>query len=473
MEKYILCFIITGIFLLTACGHTLPATQATPIPVVKQATSTPSPTNTFISAATQTASITPLPTIPTFTPTFDVSTIVTVTPAPKAECPRENLNLVPVFPARTNQNFFIENREEILQYLNVGGGLKEAAERLLTVYGDPAIVEDVTGDNIPELVFVDYTKEPKLHVFSCHNGQYQDILPDISDGLTGYSTAISATVNDLNQNGISDILLKTNCSRGLGCTSLFILEWDGTEFINLIKPREIFEGTAERNIEDINNDGTLEVIVKDDVNGGYAYFIGFPWRVSTHIYMWNGKNYALQDIQYSAPQYRFQALQDADRFALLKDFDSATKLYNMTITDKELLPYSSELSKHMEWLYWNPMSIASATNPPPDLTEYPRLSAYAYFRIMLLQLAQNQEPDASTTYDILQEKFRDDPYGHPYTEMATAFWEIYQSTHKMYDGCAAAIQYAAEHSEILTPLGSDYHGAQSHTYVAADVCPFR
>jgi hypothetical protein len=44
----------------------------------------------------------------------------------------------------------------------------------------------------------------------------------------------------------------------------------------------------------------------------------------------------------------------------------------------------------------------------------------------------------------------------------------------MYDGCAAAIQYAAEHpDEMLTPLGSDYHGWQSHIYVPVDVCPFR
>ena len=39
--------------------------------------------------------------------------------------------------------------------------------------------------------------------------------------------------------------------------------------------------------------------------------------------------------------------------------------------------------------------------------------------------------------------------------------------------CAAAIGYAAAHPQILTPLGSDYHGAQSHRYVPADVCPFR
>lgn len=92
---------------------------------------------------------------------------------------------------------------------------------------------------------------------------------------------------------------------------------------------------------------------------------------------------------------------------------------------------------------------------------------------MLLYLVQGKEANASTTYNILQEKFGNDPYGRPYVEMATAFWGAYQSTYKIYDGCAAAIQYAAEHPGILTPLGSDYHGSQSHSYVPGDVCPFR
>jgi hypothetical protein len=59
------------------------------------------------------------------------------------------------------------------------------------------------------------------------------------------------------------------------------------------------------------------------------------------------------------------------------------------------------------------------------------------------------------------------------TSSETAFWNAYQSSQKMVDGCGAAIQYAAEHAEILVPLGSDYHGAQSHIYVPVDVCPFR
>lgn len=479
MMKRIAIGLLSGMLFFTACRGATPLSQPIADSVSINSTSSPTSIVTRISipSSTPTASITPLPTIPTFTPTFDVSTIVTVTPAPKAECSEEHPNLLPSFPIRTNENYFLENSAEILQYINEGGTLKKAAGRLeITAPSySPPIIEDVTGDKIPELIFVDYAGEPKLHVFSCDNGQYQDILQEIKDDLTGYSTAIHAAVNDLNQNGIPDILLRTSCSRGLFCTSLFILEWNGSEFINLLVPRELFEGSTERKIQDINNDRILEVIIKEDVNGDYAYFMGFPWRISTHIYMWNGSHYALQDIQYTAPEYRFQALQDADRFVLLQDFDSALELYNMTISGsgKNLLPYSRELSEHMEWLLWNPLSLGVATQPSPDTAEYPRLAAYAYYRIMLIHLVQNHESEATTTYTTLQQEFGNDPYARPYVEMASAFWEAYQSTHKMYDGCAEAIQYAVEHPEILSPLGSDYHGAQSHIYVPDDVCPFR
>jgi hypothetical protein len=80
--------------------------------------------------------------------------------------------------------------------------------------------------------------------------------------------------------------------------------------------------------------------------------------------------------------------------------------------------------------------------------------------------------EAEAAYKTLQEKFGNDQNGQPYVEMANKFWGAYQSTRKMYDGYAA-IEYAVEHSGILIPLGSDYHGSQSHIYVPADVCPFR
>jgi len=57
--------------------------------------------------------------------------------------------------------------------------------------------------------------------------------------------------------------------------------------------------------------------------------------------------------------------------------------------------------------------------------KYPKLAAYAYYRIMLLQFVQNQESEATTTYNTLQQKFGNDQYTHPYTEMATVFWDVY------------------------------------------------
>lgn len=84
--KRITIGLLCGFFLISAC-----TSSKTSAPVVIESTTTLSSILTFtatsIPTETPTASVTPLPTIPTFTPTFDVSTIVTVTPAPEAECP--------------------------------------------------------------------------------------------------------------------------------------------------------------------------------------------------------------------------------------------------------------------------------------------------------------------------------------------------------------------------------------------------
>src|SRR5215208_7162564 len=95
--KQFLMSLLGGILFLTACGQVsptvlpttaIPGTEPSTIPV---ATSSPLPSRTP-RERTNEPTITPtfLPTIPTFTQTFDASTIVTVTPAPRAACPNEN-----------------------------------------------------------------------------------------------------------------------------------------------------------------------------------------------------------------------------------------------------------------------------------------------------------------------------------------------------------------------------------------------
>ena len=276
---------------------------------------------------------------------------------------------------------------------------------------------------------------------------------------------------DMNKNGIPEIVIYARGCTGNGCYRFFIGEWNGSTFINLASNIYLNGvNTSKIEVRDINNDGTLELIL---IGGSYDF--NAPWRQSIHTYMWNGDHFVEQAIEFLQPIYRFQAIQDADSAVLIEKYQRANQLYQETITNSNLEWWSSERQKFEQdkidsFRHNKPTPSAE---PPKDKTEYPRLAAYAYYRIMLLHLAQGQESDATATYNTLQEKFGNDPYGRPYVEMASAFWEAYQSTHTMYDGCAAAIQYAVEHPEILIPLGSDYHGAQSHIYVPEDVCPFR
>jgi len=229
-------------------------------------------------------------------------------------------------------------------------------------------------------------------------------------------------------------------------------------------------------LQDIDHNKTVELILKSiiptPIPSRYAHLI--PWRNETFIYSWNGKYFSEERVEYDAAQYRFQAIQDADQANNNGKYQTALRLYKDVIFKYQLLPWSKEI-------YENEISKAFArdgfrempTAIPAEPVEYPSLASYAYYRIMLLNLVRGNEADATTSYNTLQQKFGNDSYARPYVEMAILFWNAYQSSHKMYDGCAAAIQYAVEHREILIPLGSDYHGSQSHIYIPADVCPFR
>ncbi len=329
---------------------------------------------------------------------------------------------------------------------------------------------DVTNDGIPELIFDGFEKlYDTFFILRCQNSRYVvfsgQATMGVSEGFSIYK------IVDMNKNGVPEIVIYARGCTGNGCYRFFIGEWNGKTFINL-GPEIYLEGVDENKIQikDINNDGTLELIL-----AGGSYDFKIPWRQSIHTYMWDGNTFVEQSIEYIQPVYRFQAIQDADTAVIVGKYDKAIQLYQEAISNQRLEWWSVERQKYEQAIIdapWNDEPTPSV-KPIEDKTEYPRLAAYAYYRIVLLHLVQNHESDAKTVYNTLQQKFGSDPYGQPYVEMATVFWNAYQSMHKMYDGCAAAIEYAAEHSDILTPLGSDYHGSQSHVYVPADVCPFR
>jgi hypothetical protein len=453
-----------GIFLLTACG------QATPVPVIDSATPSPTATRTAPPSATPTASITPLPTIPTFTPTFDVSTILTATPALMAECPIKSTASQINFEVFPSGQKYVGHPtiDEFLIFLNSGGHLGQLNNELKQIDSQYEI-KDITNDGIPDLVIVSGAAFQTINILWCRNGRYNLFPKDGAEAETLGSEQVRFSVQDLNHNGIPDIL-SIGDGRSL---NINILEWDGENFRDLTADETgvnaLMTNASEDNFElrDLENDGISEFILNGSSNNWY--YPGEPLRNQIDTYYWNGKNYSSL-TSFSSPQYRFQAIQDGDRLTAQGSYNEAIKSYQNAI-DSEVLDWWSE-----EKFEAGRSAAINSTTPPvlnTDTTEYPRLAAYAYYRIMLLHLVQGYESDASTVYNTLQEKFGNDQHGHTYVELATVFWNAYQPTHKMYDGCAAAIQYAAEHPDILIPLGSDYHGTQSHHYKPEDVCTFR
>lgn len=472
---------IAVIFLLTACF-----TSATSIPItVISPTETPSAvaSNTPYAIVTKTpreprheSTMTPipslpptaLPTIPTFTPTFDASTIVTVTPAAKAPCPKKDASLKPDFKL---EYYSSEADQKIPDFLNKGGSTNILVKEMSNVYSPYSYqFTDVTSDGIPELIFDGFEKfYDTFYILRCQDSHYvvfsgQDAM-GVSEGFTIYK------IVDMNKNDVPEIVIYSRGCTGNGCYRFFIGEWNGKTFVNLA-PEIYLEGVNEEKIQikDVNDNGTLELVL---VGGSYDF--ESPWRPSIHTYMWNGMIFAEQPIEYVDPVYRFQAVQDADAAIMVGNYDRARKFYQQAIFDAKLDWWSYERHQYEQAIIYSHWfsDPTPSVKPTKDKTEYPRLAAYAYYRLMLLNIVEGNESNANIAYKDLQEKFSNDLYAHPYAEMATEFWNTYQSTHKIYDSCAIAVQYVTKHSEILIPLGSYYHGSQSHTYVPADVCPFR
>ena len=393
--KKLVIGLISFVWFLNACA---PATQITPFPIISNS-ATPSliPTATQTSLPTQTppASITPLPTIPTFTPTFEVSTIVTATPAPKAECPKQDNSVKPDFEF---DNRTIGTELKILDFLNKGGPIQTIITSLASTDNSYRSA-DITNDGNPDLILggflmLDANGFPiaydTFYILSCRDGQYSLFSGEHTIGVASFNTIYE--VIDMNANSIPEVIVYNNKCSGGGCYSFFIGEWNGKTFVNLAT-HAFLESIIDGKVQDTNNDGTLELTL----------FGGLPireptWRSEIHTHMWNGKNIVEQPVEYAQPVFRFQSIQDADTAVVVGKYDKALQLYEATISKKDLEWWSVERQKYEQAVIDAPWfhEPTPSVEPLPDINEYPHLAAYAYYRIMLLHIVQENESDALT-----------------------------------------------------------------------------
>jgi hypothetical protein len=254
-----------------------------------------------------------------------------------------------------------------------------------------------------------------------------------------------------------------------------VYEWDGQKFRDLLVPDssgEVFvNASGETHYEDVDGDGIDEVISNSGLPTWSIYRDGLPWRDEKSYFKWNGQNYVFQKKEMTRPEYRFQVIQDGDQMLWTNNYTLAVSLYQTAIFSDTLEWWSPERLQFLQAVWDSSYSGDATPIPPnPNPNEYYQLAAYSRFRLMQIYLLQGYEADAKTVFETLQAKFPKSNAGYPYAEMAALFWNEYQTSHDIAIACKPAQKYVEAHPEILTPLGSDYHGWQSHNYKAVDVC---
>lgn len=116
--------------------------------------------------------------------------------------------------------------------------------------------------------------------------------------------------------------------------------------------------------------------------------------------------------------------------------------------------------------------MPTPTQLPLDPTERAQLRAYAEYGLVVLLALEGRTDEAGIAYSELSEEYVESSPGYTYAELASAFWEGLEASSDLHVACERATEYASLNPEIMEPLGSDYHGWQSHRYVPADICPF-
>jgi hypothetical protein len=469
-------------------------------------TANPTPTATAIPTATPTPTSTATPTFMNYSTPFDWSeeatdepitqvnryfyepnhNIVlpaTLTPSPPEQCPQEDQSLVLNIRDLEVSPPLADYEATILDFLNAGGSPKAVLNTFfsnsLDLHTHNFSSQDLTGDGVPEFAI---TYDGNLYIFACSLGKYKTTLKISNIVGMGFSDIFINTIRDLNLDGIPEIVLNTTTCND-PCLEVMIYEWDGNQFISLVRinNHEYGEDYAQISngsisIKDQGGNKFPEIILYGGIPTHFASLAnGFPFRNETQVLSWNGKFFVETSREYSPPQYRFQAVQDGDRASLSGDYDKAADYYQQAIFSDKLDWWSADRREYIlktEYLF-SAEETPTPILPSPDPNEYYNLAAYSRFRLMLLHILRGWLPEAQVLYNTLQEKFPDGQAGHFFAELASAFWDEYQASRNIGESCGKAIEFASTNPDILAYLGSYNHGWQSLSYTQEDICPFK
>lgn len=400
----------------------------------------------------------------------------------------------PVFPEG------IEGRDDMYRFLTQElnrGASVPALNRIFThlpwfdatddINSSPMRAMDLTGDGVNEIVFLQRIRG--VRIFTCMNGGYKTALYEYAF----YGRHIEdLIIEDMNRNGIPEVLFRIKSDPLHGAYYLYIYEWvAGDQFRNLVITREedfndpnypgaLGMGQCTKiSISHLQASGTKDIVIRGIPCGFGEWQDVGPWRWYTKTLTWNGEGFISHPEQLDPPAYRFQAAQDGDRAFWNRDYETAMGLYRRVLDDLSLLGWSEELYMQQgEALAAIQLGTATLTPAPADPNEHKVLSAYARYRIILTHNAQGNLDQAEAEYTALLRDYASGQPGQQYAVLASVFWNSYGNTGDLAYACSAAREYAIDHDrDIFWPIDFIWHGWQSPGYTGTpnhlqNICPF-
>ncbi|MDX1991929.1 MAG: hypothetical protein SF029_06055 [bacterium] len=308
------------------------------------------------------------------------------------------------------------------------------------VIGAPATPDPGTPtptDTDPEIITAP-SGEGVLLILGCRDRRVQSLYRTRTDESAPPELLL---IGDVNRDRRTDLLFTTRNCDVLPCVyQTNLVTWEAAigRFASLLGVTVLSENLP--TITDIDSDEVSEIVVRRDFEGDEDTG---PIRTGLNIYDWNGQVYVLSIVQPDPPRYLIQVIHEADRFFARREMSNAIQLYEVAITDTDLLPWLRD--------------------------ETPSLRSYALYRQVVAQTFSN-DPNLLTTYNLLGQLFPQTEPATAYVAMARAFWDEYQTNNDLSRACDAALAVVAQRPDAVELL--NLYGRRSPRYEPGDLCPF-
>ena len=411
--------------------------------------------NTSTEAAGPTPTEIPASPTPRWTATHTAEPTIDLTGF--GECPLEDK--AAVLDLSGSDLVEVDHADIMLTYLNAGGSPNKLIERYRNAYrwADKRHLHahDLSGDGVSEVVFLEVSDRVDVLIFVCRNGLFE-----AHEATSfGFETDPRETprpadggievMRDLDHDDIHDLVLVLGDDREL---KVEVLQWADYHFKSVTRAAESEDpacvtmyGPSDLDVEDVDQDRVFELVLEQEIPIDLELLEGLPWRRETRTCFWNGTYFELGRVDFSRATYRFQAVQDGDRFFLYGEYERALQAYQNGYIQNQLEWYSQQRKFQLTQVTLQSLSEFDLTPAPPpeeDLAEYSFLAAYSRFRIVVLYLV-----------------------------IERLFWDGYQNTNSLAEGCRLAVQFVDIRPDLLVHIGAGHHGWQSPVYEASDICP--